>query len=64
MSRLRELRRLKALSQDELAEASGVGRSTLSRIESGKTGAQGRTLRRLAKALDVDVAELVAKGEN
>ena len=62
--RLKELRRLRALSQEELAEESGVGRATISRIERGETGAQGRTLRRLAKALGVDVAELVAKGEN
>ena len=64
MDRLRELRRLRALSQDELSELSGVGRATISRIEREDTGAQGRTLRRLASALGVDVAELVAKGED
>ena len=57
--RLKELRRLRALSQEELAEESGVGRATISRIERGETGAHGRTLRRLAAALGVDVAELV-----
>lgn len=41
------------LRQQELAEAAGIGRSTLSRIERGETGAHGRTLRRLAKALDI-----------
>jgi transcriptional regulator with XRE-family HTH domain len=54
-----ELRRLRALSQEELAEASGVGRATISRIERGETGAHGRTLRRLATALGVAVEELV-----
>jgi transcriptional regulator with XRE-family HTH domain len=67
VDRLRELRRLRALSQDELSALSGVGRATISRIETGETGARGRTLRRLASALGVDVAELVAplkaKGE-
>jgi transcriptional regulator with XRE-family HTH domain len=36
-----------------------VGRATISRIERGETGAHGRTLRRLAKALEVGVEELV-----
>ena len=34
-------------------------RNTISRIEREDTGAHGRTLRRLANALGVDVAELV-----
>jgi transcriptional regulator with XRE-family HTH domain len=59
VDRLKILRRLRALSQEELAEESGVGRATISRIERGETGAHGRTLRRLAAALGVDVAELV-----
>jgi len=59
VDRLKMLRRLQAMSQEELAEESGVGRATISRIERGETGAHGRTLRRLAAALGVDVAELV-----
>ena len=59
VKRLREFRRRRALSQQELADAAGVGRNTISRIERGETGAHGRTLRRLAQALSVDVAELV-----
>ena len=62
MQRLRELRELRALSQDELAEAAGVGRATISRLERRETGAHGRTLRKLAKALGVDVSELVKAG--
>ena len=59
MQRLKELRRLRAFSQQELADAAGLGRNTISRIERGETGAHGRTLRRLAQVLHVDVAELV-----
>jgi transcriptional regulator with XRE-family HTH domain len=59
VQRLKTLRRLRALSQEELADESGVGRATISRIERGETGAHGRTLRRLAKALGVGVEELV-----
>ena len=59
VKRLNELRRLRAFSQQELADVAGLGRNTISRIERGETGAHGRTLRRLAQALGVDVAELV-----
>ena len=59
VERLKALRQLRAMSQQELAEASGVGRATISRIERRETGAQGRTLRRLANALGVGVEELV-----
>ncbi len=59
MERLKELRRLRAFSQQDLADAAGVGRNTISRIERGETGAQGRTLRRLASVLGVGVEELV-----
>jgi transcriptional regulator with XRE-family HTH domain len=62
VERLKELRTVRAFSQQELADAAGVGRNTISRIERGETGAHGRTLRRLARALRVDVAELVQTG--
>ena len=62
VERLKELRTLRAFSQQELADATGVGRNTISRIERGETGAHGRTLRRLAQALRGDVAELVQTG--
>jgi len=60
--RLRELRRQKVLSMRELEEMSGVSYNTIWRLETGKTGAQPRTIRRIADALGVDAAELV-KGE-
>jgi transcriptional regulator with XRE-family HTH domain len=59
VERLKALRQLRALSQQELSERSGVGRATISRIERSETGAQGRTLRRLAEVLGVGVEELV-----
>ena len=62
VERLKELRKLRALSQEELAEESGVGRATISRIERMETGAHGKTLRKLAAALGVDVSELVETG--
>ncbi len=63
MQRLRELRRQRVLSMRELEERSGVSYNTIWRLETGKTGAQPRTIRKIAGALGVDPAELV-KGEN
>ena len=59
MAKLRELRRRKVLTLEELAEKAGVGRNTIWRLEHGVMGAQPRTIRKLAKALGVDPAELV-----
>ncbi len=63
MQRLKELRKLRAFSQQELADVSGIGRATISRIERGETGAHGRTLRKLAEVFGVDVSELVKTGD-
>ncbi len=62
MARLRELRRQRVLSMRELEERSGVSYNTIWRLENGLTGAQPRTIRRLAEVLGVDASELV-KGE-
>jgi transcriptional regulator with XRE-family HTH domain len=59
MAKLRELRRRKVLTLEELAEKAGVGRNTVWRLEHGVMGAQPRTIRKLAKALDVEPEELV-----
>ena len=63
MQRLRELRRQKVLSMRELEEMSGVSYNTIWRLETGKTGAQPRTIRRIAEALGVNPAELVKEEE-
>lgn len=62
VERLRELRRQKVLSMRELEEKSGVSYNTIWRLETGKTGAQPRTIRKIAGALGVDPAELVKGG--
>ncbi len=64
MQRLRELRRQKVLSMRELEEASGVSYNTIWRLETGKTGAQPRTIRKIAAALGVDPSELVKGGSD
>lgn len=56
--RLRALRGAKAWTQEELAEAAGVGVRTVQRAEHGHIPSP-ETLKALAAALDVDVAALV-----
>jgi transcriptional regulator with XRE-family HTH domain len=62
MVRLRELRHRRVLTLEELAEKAGVGRNTIWRLEHGVMGAQPRTIRKLAKALDVEPEDLVKIG--
>ena len=57
--KLRELRERQALSLRELSELSGVSYNAIWRIEVGRTGAQPRTVRRLAAALGVEPHELL-----
>ncbi len=62
--KLRELRRRRVLTLEELAEKAGVGRNTIWRLEHSVMGAQPRTIRKLAKALEVEPEELVAETSN
>jgi DNA-binding XRE family transcriptional regulator len=56
---LRELREERALSQQDLANAAGVSKTTIVNLEAGRGRAMPSTVRKLAAALDVDVRELV-----
>ena len=58
-SRVRTIRRARALTQRDLSDRSGIAVSTIVDIERGKTEPQIRTLRRLAKALEVTPERLV-----
>ena len=59
---LRRARRSRALSQRELSRKTGVAFDTISRLETGKQRAQPKTIRRLARALDVEPAQIL-KGD-
>jgi transcriptional regulator with XRE-family HTH domain len=52
---VRRIRREKGLSQQELADLAGVGQDSISAIETGKHEPHPRTLRKLAKALEIEV---------
>ena len=61
MQRLKQLREEQALSLRELAGQADVAHNVIWRIENGKTGAQPRTIRKLATALGVETKELVKR---
>ncbi|MBL8054347.1 MAG: helix-turn-helix transcriptional regulator [Nitrospira sp.] len=61
MLRLREIRERRGMSLRALKQASGVAVSTLARFEAGQGDPQLSTLRKLAKALHVTVAELIGE---
>lgn len=61
MLRLREIRARRGVSLRALKAASGVAVSALSKFEAGQGDPQLSTLRKLAKALNVTVAELIGE---
>ena len=61
MTRLRAIREGKGVSLRGLKKVSGVAVATLARIEAGGYDPRLSTLRRIAKALKVTVAELIGE---
>ena len=60
---LRRLRRRAVMSQEQLAEKSGVARDTISKLETGQRGAYPSTIRKLAVGLDVEPQMLLGAVE-
>ena len=56
---LRDLRKRRLLTQEQLAERSGVGIATIVRVERNQVEPRGSTIRKLAEALSVEPEELV-----
>ena len=57
--RLRQLRQQAVLSQEQLAQRSGVARDTISKLEMGHRKAYPTTIRRLAAGLETEPGELI-----
>ena len=55
---LRRLRRLKGMTQRQLAEAAGVGIATVNRLERGLREARPGTMARIARSLGVKIADV------
>ena len=58
-ARVKDLRKQKGMSQEILAEESGLSLRTVQRIENGESNPTGDTLKRLSNALQVNPDELV-----
>ena len=56
--RVREVRRLRGLSQERLAEKVGIDPKQISRIEGGKSAPSFETLESIAKHLQVEMKDL------
>lgn len=59
MHRIRELRKAKKLSQQELAVKIGVDRSTIAKWETGTNSPRTDKLRQLSKILECSLDELL-----
>lgn len=55
---LKEIRKEKGITQQDLAEASGVCQSQIARYESGERMPRPKVAQRLAKVLDFDWKEI------
>ena len=58
-TRIKALRERRSMTQEQLAEKAGIGRSYLARLETARQDPTLSTLEKIAKALRVKVARLV-----
>lgn len=56
---VKELRKRKGLSQEELSENSGLSLRTIQRVENGETEPTGETLKRISNTLDITPRALI-----
>ena len=59
--KLRDFRKRALLTQEQLAERSGVGITTIVRIERNQVEPHARTIRKLAEALDLEPKDLLPR---
>jgi transcriptional regulator with XRE-family HTH domain len=59
--KLRKLRTQRVWLIGDLARESSVHRNVISKLENGKGGAYPETIRKLARALEIDPSELIRK---
>lgn len=59
--RLRQIRQIKGLSQEELADRAGLHRTYVGSVERSERNVSIDNMERLAIALEVDITELLRK---
>jgi transcriptional regulator with XRE-family HTH domain len=57
--RIKEWRKRRKLSQEELAEKAGISRGYLARLETARQDPKLSTLEKVARALKIDVTKLL-----
>ncbi|ELU5588406.1 helix-turn-helix transcriptional regulator [Clostridium perfringens] len=60
LNKLEILQARTCLSTNDLTEMTGLSRSTVSKVINGKVKATPKTIGLIAKALNVDVAEIIS----
>lgn len=64
MYKIKEIREKSGMTQDDLAEKSGISRSLISQLESGKLQSTStKTLQKIALALDCQITNLFFEKE-
>ena len=61
--KIKEVRKIKGLSQEELAEASKINLRTIQRIENNESDPRGKTLHLLCAVLEINTEELLDYGK-
>ena len=61
--KIRELRKKKGLSQEELAESASVNLRTIQRIENNESEPRGNTLNQICKVLDINAEVILDYGK-
>ena len=62
--KIQELRKQKGMTQEDLAEKTGLSVRTIQRIESGEVDPRSYTLNQIAEALEVEITDLTAEPDN
>ena len=62
-NKIKELRKKKGLSQEELAELASVNLRTIQRIESNESEPRGNTLNLICKVLDINAEDILDYGK-
>ena len=60
LEKIRKSRKKQGLSQEQLAKISGLSRSSIINFESGRRDPRVKDLKKIARALDVPVEQLIS----